>query len=286
MACFSCGVSPDSGATSEDLKELIAGSNTQTSHQCPAPWSRRRVPLLCHPQWCLRLWPFLQSANLICQAREKPRGADAPLMGQSHRHEAGLFDRATATAVEDRDALSTAGLAATGIDMHQQLADFAAGGSGGLACSDPTGRDGRGSGVLALADPCCCRLPPPVMRPAAGWCLERTGCAASPLAPRVGELSRFLPPLSLHRADDQQESEAPREPRRLKAEPLNRAPVPQAPDQPAPLAERTATQRAPEPPTPPGVDSADCRTPDHPAPARNTAAELTCGKGGPWMGTA
>ena len=155
MACFSCGVSPDSGATSEDFKELIAGSNTQTSHQCPAPWSRRRVPLLCHPQWCLRLWPFLQSANLICQAREEPRGADAPsglgpqpsahrngaeppslqlacpLMGQSRRHEAGLFDRATMTAREDREALSTGGLVATGIDVHQQLADFAAGGRGG-----------------------------------------------------------------------------------------------------------------------------------------------------------
>jgi len=48
-------------------------------------------------------------------------------MGQLSRDEAGLFDRATAAAIEDRDALSTGGLAATGIDMHQQLADFAAG---------------------------------------------------------------------------------------------------------------------------------------------------------------
>ena len=52
-------------------------------------------------------------------------------MGQGRRHEAGLFDRATTTAIEDREALSTGGLTATGIDMHQQLADFAAGGRGG-----------------------------------------------------------------------------------------------------------------------------------------------------------
>ena len=55
----------------------------------------------------------------------------SPLMGQSRRHEPGLFDRATTTAIEDREALSTGGLAATGINMHQQLADFAAGGRGG-----------------------------------------------------------------------------------------------------------------------------------------------------------
>lgn len=48
-------------------------------------------------------------------------------MGQLSRDEAGLFDRATAAAIEDRDALSTRGLAATGIDVHQQVADFAAG---------------------------------------------------------------------------------------------------------------------------------------------------------------
>ena len=48
-------------------------------------------------------------------------------MGQLSRDEARLFDRATAAAIEDRDALSTRGLAATGIDVHQQLADFAAG---------------------------------------------------------------------------------------------------------------------------------------------------------------
>ena len=52
-------------------------------------------------------------------------------MGQLSWDEAGLFDRATATAIEDREALSTGGLAATGIDVHQQLADFAAGGRGG-----------------------------------------------------------------------------------------------------------------------------------------------------------
>ena len=61
-------------------------------------------------------------------------GAEAPglqlagqLMGQLSRNDAGLFDRATAAAIEDRDALSSARLAATGIDVHQQLADFAAG---------------------------------------------------------------------------------------------------------------------------------------------------------------
>ena len=49
------------------------------------------------------------------------------MMGQLSRDEAGLFDRATAAAIEDRDALSTGALAATGIDVHQELADFAAG---------------------------------------------------------------------------------------------------------------------------------------------------------------
>ena len=137
MACFSWGVSPDSGATSEDFKELMAGSNTQTSHQCPAPWKPSPSSAALPSAMGLPLWPFLQSANLICQAREEPRGSDAPLMGQSHRHEARLFDRAATTAREDREALSTRGLAATGIDMHQQLADFAAGGSGGLGCSGP-----------------------------------------------------------------------------------------------------------------------------------------------------
>jgi hypothetical protein len=39
-------------------------------------------------------------------------------MGQLSRHEAGLFDRATAAAIEDRDALSSARLAATGIEVH------------------------------------------------------------------------------------------------------------------------------------------------------------------------
>jgi len=65
---------------------------------------------------------------------EHRHGAEAPrlqlagqLMGQLRRDEAGLFDRATATAIEDRDALISARLAATGIDVHQQLADFAAG---------------------------------------------------------------------------------------------------------------------------------------------------------------
>ena len=52
-------------------------------------------------------------------------------MGQLRRVEAGLFDRATAAAIEDCDALRTGRLAATGIDVHQQLADFAAGGRGG-----------------------------------------------------------------------------------------------------------------------------------------------------------
>ena len=47
-------------------------------------------------------------------------------MGKLSRDEAGLFDRATAAAIEDGDALSTGGLAATGINVHQQLADFAA----------------------------------------------------------------------------------------------------------------------------------------------------------------
>jgi hypothetical protein len=48
-------------------------------------------------------------------------------MGQLSRDEAGLFDRATAAAIEDRDALSSARLAAIGIDVHVELADFAAG---------------------------------------------------------------------------------------------------------------------------------------------------------------
>jgi hypothetical protein len=41
--------------------------------------------------------------------------------------EAGLFNRATTAAIEVRDAFGRACLAATGIDMHQELADFAAG---------------------------------------------------------------------------------------------------------------------------------------------------------------
>ena len=52
-------------------------------------------------------------------------------MGQSRRDEAGLFERATAAAIEDPDALSTGGLAAPWIDVLQQRADFGAGGRGG-----------------------------------------------------------------------------------------------------------------------------------------------------------
>ena len=48
-------------------------------------------------------------------------------MGQLSRHEARLFDRATAAAIKDREALGSARLAATGKDVHQQLADVAAG---------------------------------------------------------------------------------------------------------------------------------------------------------------
>ena len=50
-----------------------------------------------------------------------------PLMGQLSRHEAGLLHGATTAAIEDGDALGSACLAATGIDVHQELADFAAG---------------------------------------------------------------------------------------------------------------------------------------------------------------
>jgi len=157
-ACFSCRVSCQRRPAAAEQRDWA--DERSRSHQCPAPWSRRPVPLLCHQQWCLRLWPFLQSANLICQAREETRRADArsgpgpqpsahrdgaeapglqlasPLMGQSRRHEAGLFDRATTAAREDREALSAQGLAATGIDVHQQLADYAAGGRGGQPSRD------------------------------------------------------------------------------------------------------------------------------------------------------
>jgi hypothetical protein len=40
--------------------------------------------------------------------------------------EAGLFDGATAAAIEDREALGIGGFVATGIDVHHQLTDLAA----------------------------------------------------------------------------------------------------------------------------------------------------------------
>ncbi len=67
-------------------------------------------------------------------------------MGQLSRHEPGLFHRAIAAATEDRGVLSTGGLAATGIDVHRQLEDFAAGERGAAVhFSALADRDGFGS---------------------------------------------------------------------------------------------------------------------------------------------
>ena len=49
------------------------------------------------------------------------------MMGQLRRNEAGLFDGASAAAIEDPMALGIGRLDSTGIDEHRQLADFAAG---------------------------------------------------------------------------------------------------------------------------------------------------------------
>lgn len=70
---------------------------------------------------------------LRTQKRGKPPGLQlaSPRMSQLSRHDAALLDRATTTAIKDREALSTGGVAATGIDVHQQLMDFAAGGREG-----------------------------------------------------------------------------------------------------------------------------------------------------------
>jgi len=45
--------------------------------------------------------------------------------------EAGLFDGATAAAIENREALGIGGFVTTRIDVHHQLADLTAGREGG-----------------------------------------------------------------------------------------------------------------------------------------------------------
>jgi len=93
----------------------------------------------------------LQSpAGIKSQLRASPQPAQAATRALHHRHgaqpaglepagpevstlsrdEAGLFDGATATAIEDRETLGIVGLDSIGIDVHHQLADLAAGSGG------------------------------------------------------------------------------------------------------------------------------------------------------------
>ena len=75
------------------------------------------------------------------------------------------FLTGNATAIEDRDALSSGGLAATGIDVHQQLADFAAG--------ERKSHHERGEAAAQFSPS------PTVMVPDPRWCSIRASCVTS-----------------------------------------------------------------------------------------------------------